>query len=111
MITVRVAASAGLPRNTPQPATSPLGAQRAAGMKLICTVVEPLTIGTGGPGGGGCAMPPVMTPVHAAAQVTYAAGKNSIIVNDGGIPASGGAMMPHGASKSWVTGSPMRAAG
>ena len=47
-----MAASAGLPRNTPQAPVSGAGAHRAAGRKLIYTVVEPFMIGGCGPGGG-----------------------------------------------------------
>ena len=60
----------GMPRNTPQAPRSPLGNQRAAGILLIRTDVEPLTMGGGGPGGGGCIRPAEMTPVQATLQVT-----------------------------------------
>ena len=110
-----MAASFGSPKNTPQAPMSPLGAQRAAGMPWINTVSEPLTIGgggAGGGGGGGCTNPALMTPVQMTVQPTCAAGRPSIITKPiGHGPAIGGPITPDGTSRSWVIGSPLRAAG
>ena len=95
-----MAASAGLPRNTPQAPVSGAGAHRAAGRKLIYTVVEPFMIGGCGPGGGGWASPALMTPVHMHWHVTVAAGIPSIITRLGGGPVIGGPITPQGTNMS-----------
>src|SRR5215813_6503634 len=112
MKTVRVAASKGLPRNTPHAPMSLLGVQRAAGCEWINTVIEPVMIVGGGPGGGGCTIPLAVLPSQITVQFTCAAGLFSIITGPcGQAPLIGGPMMPENIDKSCVIGSPLRAAG
>lgn len=64
--------SFGSPRKTPHPATSIDGAQRAAGILWIRTVIDPFTIGVpkGGVGTGGWIGPAMVAPVQIAMQPT-----------------------------------------
>ena len=113
--TVRMAASLGSPRKTAQALTSSEGAQRAAGMLWINTVIEPLTIGGCGPGTGGCIGPALVAPLQTHVQPTCAAGIISIITGAaphiGQGPGAIGPMTPLGTVMSCVIGSPIRAAG
>src|SRR5215813_11597346 len=112
MKTVRVAASKGLPRNTPHAPTSLLGVQRAAGCEWINTVIEPVMIVGGGPGGGGCTIPLAVLPSQSTVQFTCAAGLFSIITGPcGQAPVIGGPIVPDITDRSCVIGSPLRAAG
>lgn len=93
---------------------SPLGAQRAAGNPLIKTDFDPRTMVAGGaptPGGGCAGMPALVAPLHTTVHVMNAAGCPSMITGGAVGGASGGRIVPDGASPSCVTVSKMRAAG
>src|SRR4051812_3417439 len=110
MSVVRAAARAGKPRNTPQPAASPLGTQRAAGRPPMYTVGDPTMIGTGA-GTGGWAGPAARAPPQLAPFIMWAAGAPSITVGCGSGPTGAGTTAPAGVAMSWVTGSVYRQAG
>src|SRR5262245_60128158 len=106
----RVGTIAVRPSWAVQPVTSPLNIHRAAGMWLMKTVGEPLTIGTGR-GAGGWAIPTVIAPEQATPCIMWAAGRASTSVGCGSGPAGNGTIAPEGASMSCVAGSVSRAAG